>query len=577
MPPRPLTTSDNIMPAAVRVGIATLYDGSNEYRCALPLWCRAAAALAERLGAFVPGGSSVTHYAAKVVLLTKSDPLEDCMHASEHFWMRQIEVAAGEWVKKQRTDFSGDVSRAMDRRAPLLKWMLWALKGYEIVLFSDLDVYLAPGPRSLDLAWWHRSVSAFLQSSALLAGTPDHEAPLNTGIMLLKPRRWMYEEGLATLKGAVWTVHEGFNAVGRPRDQFNTWRLPGNIFTQLASGHTAPGSSIAAAEELMNRTAYAQKNSWDFVGGNLDQGLFWYLVFLRHRAGTWTAALGGQRWEAKHYWGTNKPWAGSLASSSGRPTQAKAHFHSPGYDAFQLSKVRSYLQGFVHGRGVVNHSSPTVCMQKLRHWKAVADAERCVARTRPGCVCVDPDSEGRGGGSSSSSHRIGLLPPSHSKGRRGALFEQTERCMDSVQNDTWWHGNWVDTLPRPPRSDGRWHQHTCAAACASHPKCNFWNLQLTGGRGCHLLEGRTRRVAAELGSHVSGACKKERHVQFAMMASAVCNDGHCTCEQCKVWRTNSTGLQCHPYDSHYVFNPHRQPVLPLPAVRLFPTDSALQL
>ena len=77
----------------------------------------------------------------------------------------------------------------------------------------------------------------------------------------------------------------------------------------------AAGSSehVVAAASRLNNTAGYGKDDWSFVGAPIDQGIFWYLFYVRRDYGTWTR--GGA---LDHFWGPYKPWrpAGDRRASS---------------------------------------------------------------------------------------------------------------------------------------------------------------------------------------------------------------------------------------------------------------------
>ena len=48
-------------------------------------------------------------------------------------------------------------------------------------------------------------------------------------------------------------------------------------------------------EGTLNYTQYFRWNKWDFVNGHLDQGMLWYLFYLRNPVGTWSHYVGSMR------------------------------------------------------------------------------------------------------------------------------------------------------------------------------------------------------------------------------------------------------------------------------------------
>lgn len=178
------------------------------------------------------------------------------------------------------------------------------------------------------LVQWAPSLAAFNASRACVAGSPDHEAPLNTGMIVVKPRRWLYADVLQLLSANLsFRPTDGFNGVGRPH------ALTTFIDVELL----AQGSGLSTGEvgKKLNWTQMYARNDcmhegaptlcpylhppavhdsppscgvWtgNFVAGSIDQGLFWYVCFVRHAVGTWTSPRSSLWME--HYWGSGKPW-----------------------------------------------------------------------------------------------------------------------------------------------------------------------------------------------------------------------------------------------------------------------------
>eukprot|EP00966_Prymnesium_polylepis_P220980 5111692-Prymnesium_polylepis.1 len=78
------------------------------------------------------------------------------------------------------------------------------------------------------------------------------------------------------------------------------------------------GASLFKVEGTLNYTQYFRWNRWDFVNGHLDQGMLWYLFYLRHPVGTWSHYVGSMRgrWTVDHFWGGPKPWLGQSSHTS---------------------------------------------------------------------------------------------------------------------------------------------------------------------------------------------------------------------------------------------------------------------
>ena len=86
----------------------------------------------------------------------------------------------------------------------MLKWQLLALSAFDVICFADADLELVPyaeAPLSAVGAAWVRAVSRLYASThAMVVAEPDSIAPLNTGLMLLKPDAEIFAEGVRVLE-----------------------------------------------------------------------------------------------------------------------------------------------------------------------------------------------------------------------------------------------------------------------------------------------------------------------------------------------------------------------------------------
>ena len=186
----------------------------------------------------------------------------------------------------------------------LLKWQLVRHEEYQLIFLTDTDVdvldshyarseqeYLMYLQRA-----WETGLSALLGPSAVtgqvkaptrypnrtqLVANPDFESPLNAGVMLFKPSAATYRRGVAALNTMRWNLTHGFELAGSPCDG-------------------VPKKAISAFASYGIRRC-----SWDFLGANTDQGLFWYVfAVLRHSA----ARSRVKSYAVKHFWAYYKPW-----------------------------------------------------------------------------------------------------------------------------------------------------------------------------------------------------------------------------------------------------------------------------
>ena len=96
----------------------------------------------------------------------------------------------------------------------------FALHHLDVVLYTDLDVLMDPPgdpPPDKWLRWWHAGIHSFVKGPALVAGVPDHEAPLNSASLLIKPSAVAYEASLRIFDNITFNRTTGFNGIGTPR------------------------------------------------------------------------------------------------------------------------------------------------------------------------------------------------------------------------------------------------------------------------------------------------------------------------------------------------------------------------
>ena len=149
------------------MAIATLYDGSEQYRCALPLWC----ATATELRTIIP--------ASEIMILSPAAPGE-CPPAR---WVwgevgREVHEAAARYLAAHHIGGTW----AYLKQPVLLKLALLGMTQYSLLVFIDLDSDCNPRGRyphsHLTLAQWQSAIPQFMASRALFVGSPDHSAPV---------------------------------------------------------------------------------------------------------------------------------------------------------------------------------------------------------------------------------------------------------------------------------------------------------------------------------------------------------------------------------------------------------------
>ena len=293
------------------MAVVTLWDGSLEHECALPLWCAKAARLASHLKQKI-----VTTWAVSVVIMAPHQSTE-CPNAT-YVWHKETLQASKQYAANQGSGGAGAhaTSWRLLHHAVMLKWQLFALTQYDLLLYADVDVDVSPKssflerlrpPSPSSIQEFNAALHSFLQSPFLIVGSPDHESPINTGVLLIKPRRWVFTEALQLMRRGNWSTQTGFAGAGTPRQLF-TNRL--SLLRQLELGYLPKllrSRNGGKAWATLVTTQMMISNSWSFVGGNLDQGSFWYLLYHVHGVGTW--ARGSNLLSVDHFWGQSKPWS----------------------------------------------------------------------------------------------------------------------------------------------------------------------------------------------------------------------------------------------------------------------------
>ena len=282
---------------------------SERSACGLVKWCRSVDMLLK-----VPSlkgraeAAVITNDAALVRLLCPAShstarilPFEPRLVAAVERWTRHLH--------------SGNFSIAAWSRqvqlTALYKWQIFAHVEYKAIFFTDIDADLLAhswqsGPSRLMHALhatWTSGLDEFLaQGSARLVASNDFHSPINTGVMLAKPSRRVFEEGLAVLQRGSFDRDHGFDAVGRP---------------QQALAHLA--GVAPKMWSAMQYTVMVRKNDWSFTAGHADQGLFVYLFLAqRSRAPLGVrfptsslerrAASQSGMMRVHHFTGGSKPW-----------------------------------------------------------------------------------------------------------------------------------------------------------------------------------------------------------------------------------------------------------------------------
>lgn len=190
-----------------------------------------------------------------------------------------------------------------EKALTLLKWQAVSLTGAKLVVLLDLDVEVLPYRIARGEAYvaavatdWAAVLSCTLRGRAQLLGWPDHDAPFNAAMAVIRPSRKLYDEGLRVLLRAQFNNSHGWDGVGAP-----SRALPASD----AAWHLLPG-----------RLGMLSRDDWRFVHASLDQGFFFYMFRVRRALGggaggdlrlTRCARRGGGAAQLHHYVSGCKP------------------------------------------------------------------------------------------------------------------------------------------------------------------------------------------------------------------------------------------------------------------------------
>ena len=373
-----------------RVAIATSFTyeppASFPASCGLVKWCFSSRALA-----LVPG------IAGKLdtVVFTNNATLAtaDCGDASPAVRIDQFpsdlvelatrfaQAAGPSWVapvKDANSSGAGSsggeqwhrpLSRPTSRRIArsyVLKWHVVSRIEYDAIILTDSDVDLftefgGRAPHALGLAWW-RSLERFIADTSVeLAAGPDHAAPINTGMLLIRPSLETYALGLRALNSLRWNTTHGFGLSGklRPRlreaiDRICARQANGSHMQEASAiGATNADATVADAADgvglegrrlkhsalpdvthdvcdALNRSQAMHANTWSFVAGDSDQGLFTHVYLAELRGRTFAVTSPPVFWNIRRAASANVIAALRESSAGAKPQLASAGMLSPG-------------------------------------------------------------------------------------------------------------------------------------------------------------------------------------------------------------------------------------------------------
>ena len=330
--PSLLANNSGASSRVVRLAIVTLAShpqkfaaskvrGGYEVACALAQWCQNARRLQSVLPSqwevdrLVLGASESDHMQMQVAAGCDlvAVPLDEALRSVSHPCARQLALQHSRFLHRRTTsDFElGDGflhETTYFKRVMSYKWQLFSLKGYDAVIFADADLELMPlsesRPARVAQAWVDAMTGLLANGAVQLVGAPDTLAPLNGGLMLLKPSSQLYHEGLDVLRACQFNRSVGWEHVGQPR---SLDVLPhGLTYGTSADGGPSALSSEQFLRRLRSTRAY-RTNSWDFPSADIDQGFFFYMLFVKHHLGAF-GVEGASCPLMRHWWSAWKPW-----------------------------------------------------------------------------------------------------------------------------------------------------------------------------------------------------------------------------------------------------------------------------
>ena len=263
------------------------------------------------------------------------------------------------WRTERASIIAGLASHHVDQRPTLLrhirpsqlrrnfyKWTPFKLTEYDAILLADVDIDLLPHEqqtRQIAQAWRTGLPQLLARDSSVhVVGTPDSSAPLNNGMLLVRPSRALYDDGLAVLQTCHFNDSHGWDHIGRPQElSLEQRHLDGTLAYQ-------PGNT-----ELFSwkKKKFFARNDWGFTDAKAGQGFFFYMLCVRHRVCRSARYLQNPRHMAMHWMGGgSKPWEVPKGGLRNAPIRT-------------LATMRDYLSR----TSVINAIGPrsTPCLRRL--------------------------------------------------------------------------------------------------------------------------------------------------------------------------------------------------------------------
>ena len=304
---------------SVRLAIVTLAIGERS-TCGLVHWCEHARLFASLL----PRAWTVE---TVIVGSDRLPPEEACGGRARVLPISRELLAAYRTCRRERRN--GETLRKLDNHLDMamIKWQVFTMTEYDLVFFCDIDISLTTRewigsfrakPDSFVARW--RALAHTMTTRplcieaachangswapALAIAGRDHSSPVNTGLFFARPSLPLYRDGLAVLRGCEFSAKLGWQRAGSPRSL-----IAGGLHPRRVDGSPLDGDS-----GNLSHTEAFRRDTWLFAGGEVDQGFFWYMAFIRHDAGAYLDPDAASSHRPMHWWGSGcsgKPWATS--------------------------------------------------------------------------------------------------------------------------------------------------------------------------------------------------------------------------------------------------------------------------
>ena len=337
--PHHTVPTSGVVPGSLRIAIATLIAPNLQNACkhgigcALLPWCNSARRLrAELVPLFASVDILVLHVprdAAQPAAASHADPQHVCRLSESTETLDQRDCPGMRFLEStaemskaarhhvRRVIRSGVMSynpEYMQRmHTTLHKWELLRLGNqYDAIFFTDADVDVQPVYAQHSAAqtahhWATRLpplVARARHGRLRCVGYPDATSPFLASVFWVLPPQdggTLYAEGLAVLN-APWNATHGWERHGTPGELFASRSTP--IAVYAANQSRSRGGSLSPRPVPLAGKFHA---GWDRIdGGDLDQGLYWYMLHYKHDAMAYMS--GGTRHRIVHFNQGSKPW-----------------------------------------------------------------------------------------------------------------------------------------------------------------------------------------------------------------------------------------------------------------------------